>query len=462
MNDSNEPPEGSEAHEFGLLCGLCRTRMYATPDQIGQTIQCPDCFSDHTVTAADERRYNATRFRANKPASPLDQSLASSANKSEEGNDEDEYQLAPMDDTPAVQAAATPSAPPAAKDGEYIRVPCPICNWVYVGKPESVGQSTTCADCHNVFKIKPRAVAKKVQRVVAYDPKIGVAAASELPEQEGRSEELMAKAHAHREEIEKDKPQPPKRPFTEGIYNYPFMSRVIQAWLALPLLLFLPSIMISYSLTTQDKEQMVGLLVMVGVFPLLVTALVYAGFHMMQLLMTTANGYRQPVEWPRFDFGEWAGHLLFFVFSISVALMPGAILGIGLPWYGKWAAHAISGFLFHPFVLLSMMDANSPVMPYTRQIHRTVTKAPAAWMKFYLALLPVALALVFTIVLTVLARKWLVLGTVMFGVLTIVFSLGMTIYFRLLGRLAWVLGDVPTEEEEKERKREIDEALKDA
>ena len=71
-----------------------------------------------------------------------------------------------------------------------------------------------------------------------------------------------------------------------------------------------------------------------------------------------------------------------------------------------------------------------------------------------MALLPVAVTLVVIVALTVLARKSVMLGIVMFAILTIAGSLGMTIYFRLLGRLAWVLGDVPTEKEEKERKQE--------
>ena len=39
---------------MAVVCSLCRTRLYAPLEKIGQTIKCPDCHSENVVPALAE------------------------------------------------------------------------------------------------------------------------------------------------------------------------------------------------------------------------------------------------------------------------------------------------------------------------------------------------------------------------------------------------------------------------
>ena len=43
------PPAIRPPQEFGFECWLCRSRLYARPEQIGQEVTCPDCHSKNAV-----------------------------------------------------------------------------------------------------------------------------------------------------------------------------------------------------------------------------------------------------------------------------------------------------------------------------------------------------------------------------------------------------------------------------
>src|SRR6185436_17159861 len=44
-------PPPPRPQEIGVVCHVCGTRMYAKESQIGQTLRCPDCFTDVEVKA---------------------------------------------------------------------------------------------------------------------------------------------------------------------------------------------------------------------------------------------------------------------------------------------------------------------------------------------------------------------------------------------------------------------------
>lgn len=44
--------EGPSQPEFLLVCGVCHVRLYATPDQVGREILCPDCYTPILVPEA--------------------------------------------------------------------------------------------------------------------------------------------------------------------------------------------------------------------------------------------------------------------------------------------------------------------------------------------------------------------------------------------------------------------------
>ncbi len=450
MNESsadNEPGDTDSpspfSDEFGILCRVCRTRMYARPDQIGQTIECPDCLTDHKITKSDRDAFQASRYRGPKPATRVESGIAAGASDAL-----DEYQLAPIEDAtnePAPDLAVTQTGPEPAT----LRAPCPTCNWWYVGKQSDEGNLATCLDCGTVFTIKGRQAAIPKQRVVAQDPGIKIEPASDRPAEVDHSERLMAKAHEHRKKIDAQKPKPFKRPFSTGVYTYPWMPHVLQGWIALPILFCTGYAMCGQGLAMQGRATIVGMLAFLAGAPLIIFCIFHAGFVMVTFMTTTANGYHQPEYWPRFDFGERVSCVAIFVLSFCVAITPGGLISSQLPMPWKWTFWMISLLALHPFVFLSMLDGNSPVIPYTSHVHRTIQKAPQAWTRFYTAVAPVAIIAYAIPLVAILCREttYAFLSVV---VAVSVFTIGMTIYFGLLGRLGWVLSDVPTLEDENQ------------
>ncbi len=93
-----------------------------------------------------------------------------------------------------------------------------------------------------------------------------------------------------------------------------------------------------------------------------------------------------------------------------------------------------------------MMDSDSAVVPFSAYVWKTTRLARSAWTKFYVSssVLFVANALL------CLAGHWL--NAIWMLLLPLAIVLSLTIYFRLLGRLAWVLDQMEfvSEEEDEE------------
>ena len=177
------------------------------------------------------------------------------------------------------------------------------------------------------------------------------------------------------------------------------------------------------------------------------------GFTMVTLLNSTAMGYPHPEEWPRIDWGEWFGATLYLVSAGCISMLPIMLFGGSLGPIGRTIGSLGLLFVFFPFLLLSMMDADSPAVPFSPYVWQTLVKRSGQWIKFYMSagLLAAVLAGVFA------ATTFLGMPGVPILVLAIMFT--MTIYFRLLGRLAWVLDQepivLPGKEEETEDEAEL-------
>ena len=74
----------SDIASVAVECQLCGSRFYAKPDQLGQTMKCPDCYTANVVAQAPSR-------------APQDR-------KVEPANDDDDFKLSEPIDTPRYQA----------------------------------------------------------------------------------------------------------------------------------------------------------------------------------------------------------------------------------------------------------------------------------------------------------------------------------------------------------------------
>jgi hypothetical protein len=104
-----------------------------------------------------------------------------------------------------------------------------------------------------------------------------------------------------------------------------------------------------------------------------------------------------------------------------------------------------------PLVLMSMLEANSPFVPYSQPVLRSLNVAHWAWKTFYFMTALVSLGTYFVVAAAV------SMGTFATIVAAAMVVASAMIYFRLLGRLAWVCAELMPHEEAEEASPDDDE-----
>jgi hypothetical protein len=164
---------------------------------------------------------------------------------------------------------------------------------------------------------------------------------------------------------------------------------------------------------------------------------------------TTANLRDNVDQWPELSVMDWILQSFYVVNSLTFSLLPLVLLVKLLPAYpaAAYGSGLALAFLFFPVVLLSMLEETTCMMPYCSAVWRSLGHSGWAWLLFHLH------SIVLLVVLGLVGwagfirpNPW---TTWLFVTVAMVLS---TIYFRLLGRLAYVIGresDTPAENEDE-------------
>ena len=466
VRDGNSAPLEDWTSRFPVYCRLCTTMMYATEEQIGSELLCPDC---HTTTAVPPKP------QRNSAAPPLPVSFEGSS-------------------TFGIETAnlAEPLVP----------VVCGLCGTrMYAGESQ-IGGFKTCPDCERQTEIKPVLKKELVQPEIA-GGEYGVNAAAPPPRPVIRTltdyryvdgsldkefydtkppeERTLRKrprstkstetdqetTEEHRKRfIEAEKYLPPvsrplpKRPLTEGlltpILTWNVMVRILISTglgcAAILLGLALPGLFVIVSLAFGGM-----LLLLWGSFQ---TNLCWSVFHF------STDGNDEFDEWIEFvlvgSFGLW---LWLFSYS-ALAGTPGLFIASFLPGerfvqYTTGAGETIGGenpaavairdfificlshWIFFPLVFLSCMATGSYFTPFSVKTFQTLVRYTGIWMRFYglaatIVLLPqLAYIGLFYLVGWLVGFEYLSIPFVPLGFLF--FNFFSILYFRLLGRFAWVI-----------------------
>ncbi len=481
-----------------VVCPVCQTRMYATPEQIGQEITCPDCGRATAVPPpgpppqpraapptveeyllCEEVEGSSDVDRLGEPTIRVYCGVCGTmmyASEAEVG------QQLVCPDCGVSMVVRRPDRPPkkpprsAGEIGEYplaaeapaggaglpagpgpnapfVAIVCTVCHTRLHATLEQVGGRMVCPDCGATNIIPPpppppRKIdvmdgAADGYRVSAEPSPPPAAMPQRAPVQSG----TQLEPHPRR-------PVLPPRPFVTGTFDFPFTC----AWgnairLSIWALLCLGSAVTGGAMIAAGESfaVIVGVLLATVAIFLSIGCITFATGCAIAVLRDTANGCDEIQNWPGIGFLDWMGEPLYVVSAILVSVFPGVALRWLPPEYG--AANVIVPplglFLLFPFVLLSMLENGSPIDPISWPVCRTLWRSWKGWASFYLV---TASLLVTAAVLAIAASA----AGPLYGLfaLPVIGVIVWLIYFRLLGRLAWYCA-------EKDRAVEADDDQED-
>ncbi|MGO9112059.1 MAG: hypothetical protein ACLP9L_22770 [Thermoguttaceae bacterium] len=489
LHDGSAPAADTEP-EIAFECLICRTRMTAPKGQVGQQIACPDCRTPVTVPAKFEPRRR-------KQAAPLDDyALCEDYDPASPPDRQPEYlavycrrcgtlmQIAPdqvgsevtCPDCRTAEVLQPPTLydkrdtslttesyevheeigqppPESVAYQEHVGFAC-RCGTRLQAPVAEVGQQRTCPDCgRSVTVPSPRRKRPKPDPTKEvegqYDTQRRTA---DQREESAPYRPPMWFASRFRQMLDEHGqllPQrpPPRWPLVSGVFTFPWHRSNLVKWLLLSIAAMLIAAMglfgwsLGRGIGAGEGIGAAAPVVLSMLFQLLAGCLgvCWAGVFFVNLLAIlgdTAAGADDVGHWPNpAAFVEWAGSTFFVINSLTL----GVLLGKGLGWLldraalpGTYAMVGVPVVLF-PLLLLSMLEVNSPLVPLSKAVCRSLVRNWRAWIGFYMEAI-LLLAVTGGIAIAAMLPGSLLLAVPLVALTMVASSM---IYFRLLGRLAW-------------------------
>ncbi|MFN0051695.1 MAG: hypothetical protein ACKV0T_05865 [Planctomycetales bacterium] len=342
-------------------------------------------------------------------------------------------------------SAADASAADATSDQAIVE--CPACHErmqvTLADKPGKV----ECTFCFTEVPVPARVafVAQKKKGVAPQSPAaVGTynaeAPAQVLDPQMGVFDRLA--------EVRIERPDPPpKWTFFSGVFSFPFRREAIFRWGGLSFGFTVVFLLASFLATGAGRTGPSGLgVVGMGflVAPLLLIALYvssYAADTILRILESTAYGLDQVQGWcegwSQGGWREWVPQLLYLQWIAALPSVASCGIGhlamnAGLPF---WPVMLASLVILYPIALLSALEANSLWVPLSWPVVKSLIVVWWGWVMFYLLSTLCLGGCAALLLLGWPAAGWPVL--LLCGPL---FSASLLIVGRLLGRLAWKIG----------------------
>ncbi|TWU42546.1 hypothetical protein [Novipirellula artificiosorum] len=324
---------------------------------------------------------------------------------------------------------------------EY-RLKCNVCDSLLYVKAEQAGSTIKCPNCYSPLKVPPAPKVKKKQKL-ELDQVETFAFEKQVEGEKKRVDPFRKSAEqlleeAAREEVESppdNSDVPNLVEWLKGVFGIFLDPGVLVHWLVLSVCASVPA---AVAISTGNKIAVVGLFV-AGFF--LGAVVVSCGFAILQ---SVANDEKTVSDWPVFDFFAWMGPLFVAFSAVGFSMVPVWFLSQWLlgPGLFALALTMLSLYTLFPFVLLSMLDMNSPFTPFSAEVARSVTNSHEAWGGLYFSagLLFFGLFLIYAAGSTMAAPVAAVLA--IFSTIAVAF-----IYFAMIGRLAYSIGQEIAEPE---------------
>ena len=367
-----------------VVCGLCHTRMYATPEQVGQNLICPDCGTATVVRPSASVR---------RPAAQKPKEAAAEIYNVLEGSDQppptakvvygkyirvncgacrtrmlateeqvDQELVCPDCGTttlvPAPAEVLDLDRPDVTKAGEYglgstdqpdpgsaalrehFRYVCPVCSTHLQATREEAGHQTRCPDCLTAFTIpEPPAKSAPLQGPEAVEPYGSSGAALEAPPvlisgfaPVVRGEPLRRLSEEETEErfLHRREAAPlPRWPFVKGVFDFPFRFSSLPCWLGLTAFGTVIALIngMSYFLTLNEGQTMF-LQIFLGGLTLVLGFmwLVRMSSACLTIVVDTAGGIEPIDNWRRDNFLDRAFDFVYLFGAYGWGALIGLIL----------------------------------------------------------------------------------------------------------------------------------------
>ena len=416
-----EPSPVAGQRYVTVVCPLCYTRMHAAEDQIGRRLECPECGTVVPVTPPKQPKRPKKIVTVN-PA---------------EGY--------------ALRAAGEGSSA-QPREPTYLPVYCTLCNTMMHATEDQVGQEISCPDC-NTRTIVPAPVPAVAHKPWLTDGVEGytVGEPIDTPEYEARIDYGLIRRSAdttseNGETLEivdpSPVPAPDCRPMVAGVFGRPFFSGIWMRWLGLTLGLFsvLALVLIVRFLASGlgPGYGSIGAAILVVLasaaamfFAVAWAAVMAVGFLI--VLRDTSYGYDKIEESSNEGFIDWIADAFYVLNALAISMLPSLAIEqvrVALDW-PVWFCVLLGPWLVFPIVLLSMLETDSPLNPFSPAVLRSLLGARWLWGMFYLetALLVAGFGSLSTVLCTAPLLAFFAIPVLLVALLMI--------YARLLGRLAW-------------------------
>jgi hypothetical protein len=339
------------------------------------------------------------------------------------------------------------------KTPKYIAVVCGVCETRMTPRSKHAGRKIKCPDCEtlcpipSVEQLEARhreellSAPTQPEKLTPYD----LQARAETIEP--THEVFSALSSIRREEM----PDPPKSLFFTTVFDFPWRSGgAFIRWSLVSSGFSIVGTLAWMAFYMVGEFQFVGAIAAGGaVLGVAVVGLISAGYAVscgFSILQETASGVNAIEVWPEegwkdglFEFFQvlWL-HAFSGFFCYVFALLVQPLTGFLMP--PLLVVHA----LLLPLALISAMDSDSVWLPYSTMALQSLKRIPGIWALFYV--LSAAFLCVTCGAFVALAMKAPLAAGLTLGpfVATVVF-----VYARLLGRLAWKIGEDASREDDE-------------
>ncbi len=266
---------------------------------------------------------------------------------------------------------------------------------------------------------------------------------------EGDRHNALKKKPAEREQWAREATQlaPPPGLFFSGVFGFPLRLENLPHTLALGFaaVVLIGAVRLAVWCLGADNENVdefirallwSGLLLSItlGMFSALICGYLASACGL-TILHDTSHGAEAVGDWPRVLLLEDLGAAAYVASGLILAALPGVLASELWQWLGvskTWGIAVTLPALF-PLLLLSMLESQSPIGPFSLRVWQSVLYGWRVWAIFYVVSFAV-LGIAATVLIVLTRHGGWTVGLVASGLLA---AVAWIVYFRLLGRLAW-------------------------